>query len=292
MSKLREEIERRLAESGIFNTDKPVDASAPDLDTPEKVAPTETKLLAPQSFDAKFADDFANLSPEWQNFLCAHEDQVIQTLASCAEQLKDYTEIEQIYRAHCARVHTQGKQKLNEWLNGVAEIDARLQQNPAETLRALGLCYGVNLQVVQPTNDQLTSEVVGRLCELERSYNSLKDFMHQQQNQRLADIMRIFGNQKDEHGELAHPYFEAVKDQVFELLEQGRVQDVNEAYEKALWLNPAVREELIKQKIGFQAAEAKRAKQAAFAPHGKTHAPEKKLSLREEIEKNIAAYAD
>ncbi len=292
MSKLREEIERRLAESGIFNTDKPVDASTPDLDTPEKVVPTETKLQAPQSFDAKFAADFVNLSPEWQHFLCAHEDQVIQTLASCAEQLKQYTDLERIYRTHCAHIHAEGKQKLNEWLAGVAEIDARLQQNPAETLRALGLCYGVNLQVVQPTDDGLTNEVVGRLCELERSYYNLKDFVQQQKQQRLIDMMHIFGNQKNAGGEPAYPYFDVVREQVFDLLQRGAAQDVNEAYEKALWLNPMVREELIKQKISSQAVDAERAKQAAFVPHGKAQAPEKKLTLREEIEKNIAAYAE
>ena len=278
MSKLREEIERRLKESGMFDNTAPAeDAPKPDEDAPQDTAPTSeiNALQAPQSFDAKFAADFANLSPEWQHFLRTHEDQVIQTLASCADQLKQYAELEQMYRAHCANIHAEGKQKLAEWLAGVAEIDTRLQQNPAETLRALGVCYGVNLQVVQPTNDQLTNEVVGRLCELERSYHSLKDFIQQQQNQRLNDMVQLFGRQTDASGALLHPYFEAVKAQVFELLQTGSAHDVGEAYEKALWLNPEVRAELIKKKISSQAIDAQRAKEAAFAPHGKTQAPQK-----------------
>ena len=296
MSKLKEEIERRLKESGMFddNTAPTEDALKPDEEAPQDAAPASeiNALQAPQSFDAKFAADFANLSPEWQHFLCTHEDQVIQTLASCADQLKQYAELEQMYRAHCADIHSEGKQKLVQWLAAVAEIDTRLHKNPAETLQALGWCYGVHMQPVQPTDNNLTKEVVGRLCELERSYHSLKDFMQHQQEQRLTDVMQMFGHQTDAKGTLLHPYFEAVKAQVFELLQTGAASNVDEAYDKALWLNPDVRAELIKQKISAQALEAQRAKDAAFAPHGKTQAPQKKLTLRKKKKKNIAAYAE
>ena len=65
-----------------------------------------------------------------------------------------------------------------------------------------------------------------------------------------------------------------------------------EAYEKALWLNPEVRNELISKTINTKAADAQKAKDAAFLPKGKAKEPQKELTLREEIAKNMAAFLD
>lgn len=116
--------------------------------------------------------------------------------------------------------------------------------------------------------------------------------MQYEQYQRLVDVVTMFGNQTDVNGRPLHPYFEEVKQQVFNLLQNGMAQDVSQAYEQALWTHPAVREELIKQKISSSAAEAQKAKQASFAPKGKAEAPAKELTLREEIAKNMAAFMD
>ena len=287
MSKLREEIERRLAQTDLFKEkSKADDATENASAAPENEAPVE-EVHAPYD-DVKFAADFVNLSPEWQSFLQAREAEVNRVLAACADRLSKYAAVERLYQAHCARTHQQGAQKLEEWLSGIKQIDASLQVNPMETLCAIALCYGIALRSKTPINGALTREIVGRLCELERSYFGLKDAMQQQHAQRLADTVKLFGSQKNADGEPAHPYFEAVRQQIFELLNSGAAHDVAEAYEQALWLNPLVREELIKQKINKRAVEAERAKQASFTPKGKAQAPEKKLTLREEIEKNMA----
>ena len=99
----------------------------------------------------------------------------------------------------------------------------------------------------------------------------------------------MFGGQTDEDGKPLHPHFDEVEQIVFNLLNSGAVKDVSEAYKQALWLHPTLRTKLIDKTISIQTTEAQKAKKAGFTLKGKSKAPERELTLREEIEKNMAA---
>jgi hypothetical protein len=297
MSELREEIERQFAQKGLLD-DKPKTDETKQNKSSENTEKDITEPVevfeAPQSFEAKFAEDFKNLSPEWQRFLCVHEEQFNQAMNSCMAKLQSYGWVEKIFAANKERLHLQGIQKMEQWLEGLATIDALLQQKPVETLNAIAVCYGVKplKNNDTPETNAITREVIGRLCNLERDYRSMQEHLQQEKYQRLGELIGMFGNQTDAGGHLLHPYFEEVKQQIFDLLLNGTAGDVADAYEKALWLHPVVREKLIEQKISTAAEDAQKAKQASFAPKGKAEAPQRELTLREEIEKNMAAFMD
>ena len=93
----------------------------------------------------------------------------------------------------------------------------------------------------------------------------------------------------------AHIYYEDVKEDMALLLSQGRAQDLKDAYEKAFWMNPKVREAV--QADQLRQAEAKRlneakqkaanAKRASFdvSGTGATNTASKQdLTLRQELE--------
>jgi predicted nucleic acid-binding Zn-ribbon protein len=246
-------------------------------------------VLAPKSYNEKFTADFHNLPQDWQAFLNQHEAETENKLNDIVSQLQAYQKLEDIFGVFKFRLQQRGIKCIQDWLEGLAWIDAAMDEAPAETLDALAAIYGVKHNIMLENHNDAKVETAARLSKLENTYHNLLSFLQEQQIQRLADAVQIFGKQTDKDGNALHPYFENVKGRIFELLQSGAVRSIEEAYENALWTTPYVRNELIKQQISSQAAEAEKAKKAAFAPKGKSETPERPLTVREELEKNMAA---
>lgn len=264
MSELRDEIERNFRAYGLLD-DETKEGSATAEET---VASAPEEVLPPQDYAQPFAEDFKNLSPAWQNYLLQREAYRSEQDKYLSGLLSEYDVLRQLFQAESLRLRADGINKMIDWFAGLAEIDRQLHNSPVETIMALAKVYGVELGSLSTADPQLTAEVSKRLRRLEDNYHDLTNHLEELQIQKLADVIRIFGQEKDARGNIIHPYFDEVKDQIFDLLNVGLAEDVLEAYNKALWLNPHIREELIKQKINSQAADAKKAQKAAFAPKG------------------------
>lgn len=302
MNDLRKEIERQFKAHGLTEdkekarnetsdnslkeTTKEI---SPVFENEEKIIP---ELFAPAGYQKKFAEDFKNLPQEWQTFLIEHENQNNKKYQQALDDLKDYKLFETQYEEEQSRLQEQGVNKLCEWLNGLIWIDKEMSRRPEQTLKAVAKVYGIKTDSKEFKQSNASEETTVRLNSLEKSFDELTSYIKQLQIQRLKDTLQMFGRQTDHEGNLLHPHFEAVENQVWELLIRGAAQNVDDAYEKALWLNPKVRSELIDRQISLRAAEAQKAQKAAFAPKGKTEAPKKTLTLREELEKNMAAFMD
>ncbi|MBP5215822.1 MAG: hypothetical protein J6039_04615 [Alphaproteobacteria bacterium] len=300
MSELRKEIERQFKAKGLLpdnaeneaisgETEMTV-AEAPIFEPSEEVP--ATVITAPPGYQEKFAIDFKNLPQEWQIFLCEREADNEGKLKECLTKLEAYAPLEEIFASNKTRLENEGFQKIQDWLAGLAWVDEALAVNPAATIQALAVVYGVKADVKEKVDNGITAETIARLCRLERNYHDLTSYIQEQQTRKLWEILEMFGRQTDADGNLLHPYFEDVKEQLIGLLNSGEAQDITSAYDNALWLNPQIREKLIEQKISDRAAEAEKAKKAAFNAKGKTEMPQRELTLREEIAKNMAAFMD
>lgn len=301
MNDLRKELERQFKAHGLLEEQAVNKAS--DV-SPETAAPSgppvsqieETAvaqvLLAPESYQEKFASDFKNLPHEWQVFLIEHENQNNEKYKKASDGLQAYKQLEIMYDNNRLRLEEQGVRKIQDWLEGLVWVDQELARRPEQTIRAIAQVYGVKLDGKEHKFDAVSAQTVARLGDLERNFHEIASYLNNLQIQRLDDMLQMFARQTDADGNALHPYFEAVKNQVRELMVSGVLQSVEDAYESALWLNPQIRAELIAKQISSQAAEAQKAHKAAFAPKGKSEAPERPLTLREELEKNMAAFMD
>ena len=101
------------------------------------------------------------------------------------------------------------------------------------------------------------------------------------------DVAR-FETAVNDNGELKHPYLREVKNEMIGALKGGEALSLEEAYQKALWLNEKTRDKMIEDKINGILSqkfdEAMKAKESSFSPHSKTVSEPKELSLREELE--------
>jgi hypothetical protein len=103
-------------------------------------------------------------------------------------------------------------------------------------------------------------------------------------------------NAKDESGNAKHIYFDDVRDEMVALLKSGLAKDYEDAYNQAVWRVESVRNKMIaaqaKAELEQKTATAQKAKTAAFEPTSKTEGTPKKLSLREELERNMAMFGE
>jgi hypothetical protein len=85
-----------------------------------------------------------------------------------------------------------------------------------------------------PPQDPRVDELLRRQEELEQS---------KEQEALDSGVRQVeeFASATDENGQLLHPYFENVKEDMYAVLQSGRAEDLETAYEAALWMNPETR---------------------------------------------------
>ena len=284
MSELREEIERQFKAHGLLS-------DAENTETKAETT-TENPVVAPPEYPQEFASDFKNLPEKWQVFLCEREIENKNKIAECSAKSDAYGVLEALFGSRSGRLKEKGVDTVTQWLQGLAWLDEAMDENPAATLCAVASVYGVDLRAAGQRQAAIPPAIIARVCKLERDYHDLTSYLRETQNRNFLNALNAFGRQTDREGNLLHPYFEQVKHEVCELCQKGADSDFEAAYAKALWLNPSVRKELIDKQISSEAEAAQKAKEAVFAVKGKAEKPERALTLRETIAKNMAKYVD
>ncbi len=290
MNDIRKELERNLKAS-VQETQEQSPDIAPEtaVAEPQETVVEETVVIAPKSYRKQFADEFKNLSPEWQNFLLERESQIEKGFSEINNKVNSYKVLEDLFKQNYERL-SPCFEKAKDWLEGLAKIDEAMDKNPLRTIKAIADYYGIKIEFPNHRNIRANSEIIERLEQLEHGFNALQNHYKKEKSARFAEEIESFGKKCDENGCLMHPFYAEVKEQMAEMLAKGFVGSFDEAYGVAIWLNPNTREKLIGKQIEERASQAQKSQDAAFAPKGKAVAPTKILSLREELEKNMAKF--
>jgi hypothetical protein len=148
----------------------------------------------------------------------------------------------------------------------------QLARDPQNTIKSLAKNYGVDLnQAVQdePYVDEVTKQLMDRYQTLEQQIQQQQMQQQQAQAQAVVEQARAFEFETDAEGNLRHPHVPKVADHMLSLMQSGQAQDWKSAYETACWMNPEVREVLLKEqgqsKKLQQTEQAQKAKAAATA---------------------------
>lgn len=164
-------------------------------------------------------------------------------------------------------------------------------QTKAQMFHQLAQEYGVNLGQQMPQVDPTVAAMMQRLQQQEQRINNYATAREQEEMAKInAEIQRFSSDPKNEH-------YEKVWPKMAELLEAKQATSLEDAYSKAIWIDPEVRQSLIErekteyQKSQEESARAKRAKSAASSVRGSTPASAgtspSDLSLRDQLR---AAY--
>jgi len=165
------------------------------------------------------------------------------------------------------------------WINNLGRAHMILSKSdPAQKMQVfqrLAQDYGIQLnnegQFVQPQVDSYTQQLMNQLNMVNQEVSSIKGRFAQEENQRLMNEI-----QKYQSDTANYPHFDVVREEMAQLLELGKAQDLETAYKKAVRMNDDVwaleQDRLLKdaKQSAVKAQQVAKAKAAAVSPKSVT----------------------
>jgi hypothetical protein len=185
------------------------------------------------------------------------------------------------------------------WINNLGRAHMILAKAPhdqkVEMFQRLAKDYGIQLnnegQVVQQQYDPYTQQLMNQLNQVNQEVSNIKGRFAQEENQRLmSEIERVRSDAEK------FPHFDVVREEMAQLLELGKAQDLETAYKKAVRMNDDVweleQDRLLKEakQTTIKAQQVAKAKAAAVSPKSTT--PSGKVSNPEDKKDRRSLIAD
>ncbi len=164
------------------------------------------------------------------------------------------------------------------WINNLGRAHMILSKAPyhqkMEMFQRLAADYGIQLNgegVAPIQQDAYTQQLMSQLNQVNQEVSSIKSRFQQEENQRLTNEIEKYRSDREKY-----PHFDVVREEMAQLLELGRAQDLDTAYKKAVRMNDDVwaleQERLLKdaRQSTIKAQQVAKAKAAAVSPKSTT----------------------
>lgn len=288
MTDLRQQLEDAWTSADEQSSAQPQTVATTSENNNETAPAEPTEVItAPNSYKQEYKDTFNQLPTEWQKYLATREKEVEQGLSKARNQ---YSWVDKVYNDRREALAAQGYNSAQDYINDLVLISDALAKDPTATLEALRSNYGIE------ANGQENNALQRQLMALQQTVNQQQSYLNAQRQESIVNALNAFMNAKDESGNAKHIYFDDVRDEMVALLKSGLAKDYEDAYNQAVWRVESVRNKMIaaqaKAELEQKTATAQKAKTAAFEPTSKTEGTPKKLSLREELERNMAMFGE
>ena len=268
---VQEEPAQESAESSDENTDAPKDALPRPSTWKKEYLPIWDKITTGQQLTAEEGRKLA----EYSNQRESEYKKGVSTYKQEADRARGYEE------AIAPFVPELQKQGISPaaWINNLGRAHIILSTAPQnqkiEMFQRLAQDYGIQLnssgEIVQQQQDPYTQQLMQQLQYMNNEVSTIKGKFQQEEDARLqAEISKVSSNVEK------FPHFEAVREQMAQLLESGFAQDLETAYAKAVRMNDDVwsveQERLLTQaqKQVSKAQQVAKAKAAAVSPRSVT----------------------
>ena len=173
----------------------------------------------------------------------------------------------------------------------LASVHQALKTDGRSAIMDLAQTYGIDLS--EPELDESTDpalrQIQQQMNQIQSGLSRQEQVAQQSQADALQSTIQQFEAAKDADGQLLHPHFLTLKDDITRLFNAGMAMDLEEGYVKALSLRPELKPaEAPKPKVVTKADQAERVKKAKKAAtgirsSGAVGKQSKELSLHDEI---------
>lgn len=287
MSDLRDELENAFSSADNEQSETQEKSNViEEQPSNEQTAVVDEWLNAPNSYTNEYKETFKDLPQNWRKYLTEREKQVEKGFSDFGNRINNYKFSDNLYNARQERLAKAGFSKAQDYFEYLTQIDDALDKDPTSALQAIANAYGINnLTTTQPQDNAIQRQ----LAEMQSMLQNQQNYILGQQKQSADKQVFDFTNAKDDNGNLKHPYFNDVREQMVDFLTKGVCQDLDKAYELAIYTNPEVRNKLIAEQtqksLNSKVVQAEKAKEVGFNPKAKaTPTTLEPKSLREEIE--------
>jgi hypothetical protein len=249
----------------------------------------ELRMAPPHGWSPAAKAAFAKLPPEVQEAVARREVEINNGFA----KLKDFKGLEEY-----AEIARSSGTTLKEAFDRYKAAEDLLDRDFRGGVMQLCEMYGVHpMQLANefaamftgqrgapraPAMDPQTGLIARELAGMKETVRTLISEREQQEQEAINAHLQSFAENK--------MYFENVRQDMADLIRSGRANDLEDAYDKACWMNPEIRDLLIKERAAPQEAEARvsKARRASGslptgAPAG-TSSPSSNNSIRAALE--------
>lgn len=311
---INQEAEPITVENTVVE-DSPEVEVAPEEVQPEVEEVVEPEIIAPEHWAAEDKEVFNSLDARGREFLLRrHKDMEAahtkkqQELADKRKQVEGVLKAVEPYEDYLKRNGLSREEAVNKLLATAQRLDESNPQDKVAILQNLARDYGVQLgnqEEAEPLSHeaQLLLDKINRIeadnYRLQEAHRLREEALRWKEESSLQSVIEDFSSQKDENGNPKYPHFDALREDMGLLLNAGKAQSLEEAYESAIYLNRDLRTEYNLRQYNKDKQEAENrkrveaSKRAGFnvksAPVAQTSDPKEALSLRDEIRRNIEA---
>lgn len=278
----------------------PIEAAEPGKEIGEAHKPADG---VPSSWNAKGRELFAKAPPELQEYIRTREGQMQEGVAKLKSEFQGKADFaEAMWREIAPHKHLIDREGGNpvaavrDLLGMAALMRTGTHEQKRQLLLSTARQFGVNLTDTQADpQGQPQPAYDPRVDTLEQTLRAMAAQNQEQTRQQLTSQVEEFSK--------AHPHFESVRVEMGRLIEAGIASDMKDAYERAIWLNPEVRqkvqaeaqEKATREKEARAKEQAEKARRASgsvtgapgMAGNGNAQAPAP--TLRAELERNLQA---
>lgn len=255
-------------DSGKPATEQPAANSPQEPQNPQAQAPTSLK----PEFRAKFAE----LPPDWRQEIMRREQESHKALTTNDEVRNFGKTLQRELSPYVAQIQAEGGNLIDAVKNTMQTAYNLRFSPPAHKVEMMvGLMnqFGIDPNHVfarlnngAPRVDPYTQQLEQRLAQIEQGYNAQQYAYQQQQDAQLHGTIESFSSSGKA------PYFNDVRNEMIALLEHGRADTLEKAYDMAVWARPDLRalmlQEQDKQRLQEQSAKAQRSRAAASSVTG------------------------
>ena len=216
-------------------------------------------------------EDF-NKFAEYANQRESEYKKGVSTYKAEADRAKSYENAIAPYAQDLQRRNIQPTQYIENLVRAEQLLTNAPYEQKVQVFQKLASDYGIQLNGGQVTQlDPYTQQLMNQLNMVNQEVSSIKGRFAQEENQRLmSEIERVRQDVEK------FPHFDVVREEMAQLLELGKAQDLETAYKKAVRMNDEVwsleQERLLKdaKQAAIKAQQVAKAKAAAVSPKSVT----------------------
>jgi len=216
-------------------------------------------------------DDFTKFA-EYANQRESEYKKGVSTYKAEADRAKSYENAIAPYADNLQRRGIQPTQYIENLVRAEQILSNAPYDQKVQVFQKLAADYGIQLNGGQVTQlDPYTQQLMNQLNMVNQEVSSIKGRFAQEENQRLMNEI-----QKYQSDTVNYPHFDVVREEMAQLLELGKAQDLETAYKKAVRMNDDVwsleQERLLKdaKQSAVKAQQVAKAKAAAVSPKSVT----------------------
>lgn len=281
------------AEQPAKTAEAPAEGKETAQDAPEQPAAQDN---APSSWKRDVAGKWADLPPEVKAEIQRRESDYHKGIEQFKPAVQFAQEMQAAITPFVRNIQASGipvTQAVNHLLMMEDKLRNGDDQTKLQTLVKVAADYGINIQqAMQTQHDPRLWQMEQQLLQERMARQGYERAQQENESQVLTSQIQEFAQAP------GHEHFEAVRQDMGMMLQSGMAQTLQEAYDKAVWARPELRQSLVEKErteaeqraIGQQ--QRSRAKSAAVGVKGSPPNSSGALSANASIEDTLAAAMD